>query len=150
MCYWSDITGNLYDNRYYATVSCRDTTDMFYCTGLPKVPAHWPFKSQLQANLFCMKLQKQESGPLRAKCGAECGSHSVVSEVVLLRQLLEQREDLEVVEDVNALYVTEAIVQDSSQLCGDMTHYIMKILDVKSLPVLYFKCLCLNNNSSHS
>lgn len=45
-------------------------------------------------------------------------SHSVVSEVVLLRQLLHQRVNLEVVEDVDALHVTEAVVQDSRQLEG--------------------------------
>lgn len=49
---------------------------------------------------------------------AERGPYSVVSEVVSLRQLVEQRVDLEVVEDVDALHVAEAVVQDSRQLRG--------------------------------
>lgn len=54
--------------------------------------------------------------PLWGECGAERGPHPVVPEVVLLCQLLEQREDVEVVEDVDALHVTEAVVQDPGQL----------------------------------
>lgn len=49
---------------------------------------------------------------------AERSTYSVVSEVVSLCQLLEQRVDLEVVEDVDALHVAEAVVQDSRQLRG--------------------------------
>lgn len=70
-----------------------------------------------RSNSALYSYRRMEAEPRRRKCGAEHGSHPVVSEVVLLRQLLEQREDLEVVEDVNALHVAEAVVQDSSQLC---------------------------------
>lgn len=42
--------------------------------------------------------------------------HSVVSEIILLRQLLDAWVDLEVVEDVDALHVTETVVQFSCQL----------------------------------
>lgn len=37
-------------------------------------------------------------------------SHSIVSEIIFLRQLLDPWEDLKVVEDVNALHVTETVV----------------------------------------
>lgn len=43
-------------------------------------------------------------------------SHSVVSEIILLRQLLDAWVDLEVVEDVDAFHVTETVVQFSCQL----------------------------------
>lgn len=43
-------------------------------------------------------------------------SYSVVSEVVFLRQPLDARVNLQVVEDVDAFDVTEAVVQDSRQL----------------------------------
>lgn len=75
-------------------------------------------RESARSNPVLYSYRRIEAEPLRRKCGAERGSHPVVSEVVLLRQLLEQREDLEVVEDVNALHVAEAVVQDSSQLCG--------------------------------
>lgn len=75
-------------------------------------------RESARSNPVLYSYRRIEAEPLRRKCGAERGSHPVVSEVVLLRQLLEQREDLEVVEDVNALHVAEAVVQDSSKLCG--------------------------------
>lgn len=43
-------------------------------------------------------------------------SYSVVSEVVPLCQLLDLRINLEVVEDVDALHVTEAVIQHSCEL----------------------------------
>lgn len=43
-------------------------------------------------------------------------SYSVVSEVIFLRQLLDLWVNLEVVEDVDALHITEAVVQFSRQL----------------------------------
>lgn len=44
------------------------------------------------------------------------GSHSVVSEIILLRQLLDAWVDLEVVKDVDAFDVTETVFQFSCQL----------------------------------
>ena len=46
----------------------------------------------------------------------EQSSYPVVSEVVSLRQLLDSRVNLEVVEDVNAFDVTEAVVQNACEL----------------------------------
>ena len=48
--------------------------------------------------------------------GVTASSHFVVSEVIFLRQLLDPWVNLEVVEDVDAFHVTEAVVQDSRQL----------------------------------
>lgn len=52
-------------------------------------------------------------------------SYSVVSEVVFLRQLLDPRVNLEVVEDVDALHVAEAVVQDSRQLQRKTSEFLL-------------------------
>ena len=53
---------------------------------------------------------------MRVGLYSQCSSYPVVSEVVFLRQPLDSRVNLEVVEDVDAFHVTEAVVQDSRQL----------------------------------
>lgn len=48
-------------------------------------------------------------------------SHSVVSEIIFLRQLLDAWVDLEVVEDVDAFHVTVTVVQFTCQLSRGST-----------------------------
>lgn len=77
----------------------------------------------VKTSSFTMTTHEDENVCLRL-WHAAC-SYSVVSEVVFLRQLLDQRVNLEVVEDVDALHVAEAVVQDSRQLQRKTSKFLL-------------------------
>lgn len=76
-------------------------------------------------SIFRFWIKREQYSSLMVYSGMCVYSYLVVPEVVPLRQLLDARVNFEVVKDVDALHITEAVVQDAGELEAEQTGRIM-------------------------